>query len=306
MKNDPILAALARLDDISPHTSEGREALAKALAAKSNLVVAKAARIAGDLLMAELSGGLVKAFDRLLPRGASGDKGCAALTAIARALFALDHDDYEPFLAGIKHVQMEASFGPPVDTAVELRAVCAMGLNNTHYRYKLRALVELLADKEWQARAGAIRALATAGSESAALILRFKALTGDQETEVMSECFSALLGVEGVEALPLVREFAMSRDAELCEAALLALGASRRPEAIEWLIRRFHEVASREAKKQILLSLAASRTETAIEFLIQIVRDESEQVSVAAVDAMNIHRDEQLRERVQQALQTRA
>ena len=48
MKNDPIEAALAALDDVPLRTPEGLKQITKALAAKSNLVVAKAARIAGD------------------------------------------------------------------------------------------------------------------------------------------------------------------------------------------------------------------------------------------------------------------
>ena len=47
MKNDPVESALARLDEIPLRTSEGKAAFAKALAAKSNLVVAKAARLLG-------------------------------------------------------------------------------------------------------------------------------------------------------------------------------------------------------------------------------------------------------------------
>ena len=104
----------------------------------------------------------------------------------------------------MRHVQMEPGWGGSSDTAVELRAVCAMGLASTTYPNKLRELVNLLVDREWQARAGAVRAIAAVGSDAAALLLRFKALSGDKEPEVLSECFSGLLAIEGAEALPLV------------------------------------------------------------------------------------------------------
>jgi HEAT repeat protein len=305
MKNDPIQLALGRLDEIELQTPEGRKQIAKALAAKSNLVAAKAARIAGYARMSELKDDLAAAFHRFLARGAEVDKGCQALTAIARALFALDYDEYELYLAGMRHIQKEASFGPPVDTAVELRAVCAMGLAGSRYRQKLHALVDLLVDPEWQARAGAVRAVAAIGSEPAALLLRLKALSGDEETEVTADCLAGLLSVEGTEALPLVRNFAVSGDSALSEAALLALGSSRRPEAVEWLKTRFAEVASTAARKCILLALATSRTEDAIAFLLRVIREESEHASSAAVAAMEIHRDERLRGLMQEAVRAR-
>jgi len=305
MKNDPILMALARLDDIDLQTSDGRKHFAKALAAKSNLVAAKAARIAGEAQVRELNDDLAAAFHRFLQRGADVDKGCMALTAIARALYSLDYDEPELYLAGMKHFQLEASWGPPVDTASELRAVCAMGLASTRYRQPLHALVDMLVDPEWQARAAAVRAIAAVGSESAALLLRLKALSGDRETDVIADCFSGLLALEGSDALTLVESFAKSRAPALAEAALLALGASRRSDAVEWLKNRFGEVASAQIRKSILLSLATSRTEAAIEFLLGLIRDESEQTSAAALAAMEIHRDERLREQIDEALRAR-
>ena len=85
--------------------------MAKALAAKSNLVVAKAARIAGDAQWTELTDNLVAAFDRFLKRGAETDKGCAATMAIARALFNMDYDGEDLYLNGMRHVQMEPGLG---------------------------------------------------------------------------------------------------------------------------------------------------------------------------------------------------
>jgi len=70
---------------------------------------------------------LVTAFDRLLACGAELDKGCVALSATARALFTVGCDDYELFLKGMRHVHMEPVWGGSVDTAAELRGMCAMG-----------------------------------------------------------------------------------------------------------------------------------------------------------------------------------
>lgn len=304
MKNDPIQAALAALDDVPVHTAEGVKHFSKALAGKSNLVAAKAARIIGETQWTELTDELVKAFHRFLARGAETDKGCAALNAIARALYALDYDGAELYLAGMHHVQQEPGYLGATDTAAELRGVCAMGLASTNYRDKLRELVELLVDAEWRARAGAVRAVAAVGSEAAALLLRFKAQVGD-EPDVLGDCFSGLLEVEGAAALPFIERFAVDRDEEVREAAILALGASRRADAVDWLKERFGAVAG-EAKKTILLALATARTEPAIEFLLEVIRKGSESESVLAVAAMEVNRrDQRLREEVEQALRAR-
>jgi hypothetical protein len=48
---------------------------------------------------------------------ARADRGCAAKTAVVRALEALAAPEDAIYLAGIRHVQMEGSFGPPIETA---------------------------------------------------------------------------------------------------------------------------------------------------------------------------------------------
>lgn len=305
MKTDPTEAALARLDEIPLHTPEGRKQFAKALTAKSNLIAAKAARILGDAQWSELKEDLAKAFGRFVRRGAELDKGCLAMTAIARALYALDYDEPDPYLAGIQHIQMEPVWGGSEDTAAELRAICAMGLVSTRNAQTMRHLVDLLVDAEWQARAGAARALAVAGSEAAALLLRLKARSGDREPEVLADCLGSLIAIEGSEALSFVQSFASSRDSGVRQAAFLALGNSRRADAVEWLIKKFSEAADSQTKTCILLSLAASRTEAALDFVLGIVRTGSPQMSAAAVSTMAIHQDSRVRARVEEALNAR-
>ncbi len=306
MKADPIQAALARLDEIPLRTPEGAAAFKKALAAKSNLIVAKAAKIIGAAQWLELSGDLASAFDSLLAKGAPTDKGCAGTIAIARALVRLDYDAPAVFLCGVRHVQMEGSWGPSVDAAVELRAVCAMGLANSAYPHKLRELVQLLVDKEWQARVGAIRAIATVGGESASLLLRLKMLSGDKDPEVTAECFTAVLALEGSEGVPLVASFARSDNPELREAAILAMGASRRADAVDWLIAEFERVVGLPVRKCILLSLSTSRVESALAFLLSLVRDGTSSASSLAIDALSIHgRDANLRLQVDEAVASR-
>ncbi|MDP9053104.1 MAG: hypothetical protein M3N93_02185 [Acidobacteriota bacterium] len=306
MKADPTETALAALDTIPLHTPEGRGQMAKALASRSNLIAAKAARIIvasheAESHWADLKDDLVRHFERFLARGAELDKGCSATTAIARALFHLDYDAPDLFLKGMRHVQLEPVWGKPIDTAAELRGVCAMGLIGTRLPNKLRLLVDLLADTEWQARAGAVRAIAAEGSDAAALLLRLKTLTGDEAPEVLSDCFTGLLALEGPEAMPIVTRFVTHGDAEICETALLALGTSRRADAVEFLRNCFFTMSDPRRQSCILLALSTSRTDAAIEFVLKVIGDENPALSALAISAMEIHRDDGLRARVEAA-----
>ena len=108
--------------------------------------------------------------------------------------------------------------------------------------------------------AGAARAIAAVGSDAAALLLRLKILIGDPEIGCNFRSSGRPLDVDGAEALPLVESIANSRDEALRDAAILALGESRREDAIELLKARFERTADPSAKKCILLALASSRT----------------------------------------------
>jgi hypothetical protein len=294
LKNDLIQNALAKLDD--PDAD-----LARGLQSRWPLVVAKAARLIGDRDRLDLVDKAAGALGALLRAPASSDKGCVAKIAMARTLLKLEHDDAELYLAGMRHVQLEPVWGGSEDVAVDLRAVCAMGLAGSTYYFKLRELVTLMADKEWPVRTGAIRAVAAVGGDSAALLLRLKACVGDKEPEVMSDCFTALLAVEGAPAIPLVLSIAPKS-----EAAILALGGSRLPEAIEALQDLFSRTADPEMRRTILLSLATSRSEKAMEYLSSLIRESSVSTATLALRAAAIHRaDERVRAEVSRAVKAR-
>src|SRR5262249_20692487 len=129
-KSSTIDQALARLADLrsAGRSPQALDELRKALSAKSNLIVAKAAQLIGEMKLTELTDDLPRIFDRFMVDPTSSDKGCAAKTAIAKTLCELDCRTEELFLKGAHHVQLEASWGPPVDTAAELRGTCALGL----------------------------------------------------------------------------------------------------------------------------------------------------------------------------------
>lgn len=308
-KPDPIEQALDRLSALRSEGSLSDEAIAEMkrfLGHKSNLVVAKAAKTVGHARCSQLMPVLVSAFERLMSDPHKLDKGCAALTEIVSALYEMDYLEPEAYLKAIRHVQMEGSFGPPVDVAAKLRAFSALGLVRTRYPHALDEVVPLLVDLVPQARIGAVRALASNGGEAGALLLKLKVLTGDDEPEVMAECFSGLLATPSERALEFVSEYADSEDPAVVEAALLAIGSSRHPAAFDILKEKWERSAGGDLRKTLLLAMALTRSEAAIRFLISLLEEGNAQAAKSSLTALAIYRDnEKIRRSVEEAVSRR-
>jgi hypothetical protein len=304
-KNDALERTLERLGEL--RHAEPRAAITEELRGflrnRSNLVAAKAAIVVRERRIVVLVPELLSAFNKFMAEAPRLDKRCAALTEIARALYELDYDEPEPYLAGIKHIQAEGSYGPPVDEAAKLRAVCAQALLRTGYADALSEAVALLVDREPAARIGAIRALAVNGGETGALLLRLKVLTGDEEPAVLAECFSALLAASGDKSVAFVEKYTDSDDEAISEAALLALGESRLPAAYAVLKEKWDRTVLMPEKEILLVSMAATKLNEAVSFLLSLVESASTQTAAAAVEALSIYR---YNERVSESVRTAA
>src|SRR5271155_3386174 len=112
----------------SPDKYDLKRDLGPFLRHKSNHVIAATATTAERLEATALAQDLVDSFLALIEAPAKRDPGCKALLAIAKALVTMDQSTAQVYFAGTRHVQMEASYGPPADAAAELRGVCAQGL----------------------------------------------------------------------------------------------------------------------------------------------------------------------------------
>ena len=108
-KTEDCLEALSRLR-VDPTAPAARAEIGQYLAHKSNAVVAKAAQLVGNFELQDLRPHLVEAFHRFMKDPATADRGCAAKTAIVRALEALATPEEAIYLTGIRHIQMEGSF----------------------------------------------------------------------------------------------------------------------------------------------------------------------------------------------------
>jgi HEAT repeat protein len=288
-KVDPVEKALDEIGELRVANSpeEQAEKLRTFLRNRSNLVVAKAAKLTCELRLSALVPDLIAAFDRMWVNPAKLDKRCAAMTAIVNALYEFDYAEPEAYLRGIRHVQKEASFGPPVDTAAQMRGMCAQGLLRTHYRDAMAAVTDLLVDPEPPARIGAIRALAANGGEAGALLLRLKVLTGDKDPEIQGESFSGLLAAAGEPALPFVAGYMDSEDEIEAEGAIWALGQSRLSAALTALREKWERTLDRSMRKTLVAALAASRLQEAIDYLCLKLRDSDAETAKAIISALS-------------------
>jgi HEAT repeat protein len=287
-KSDPTEKALNDLGALRNTASPQSVAtdLRRYLANRSNLVVAKAAKIAGELRAGEVIPDLVAAFERLMKDPQKLDKRCAATSEIISTLYELDYTSPEVYLRGLHHVQMEASYGPPVDTAAAMRGMCAQGLLRTRYPDAMLEVVKLLVDPEPPARLGAVRALALNGGDAGALLLRLKVLTGDEEPEVLGECFSGLLTAAPEQSLRFVGEYIDHHEETTAEAAIWALGASRFPAAADLLKEKFERTINRSLRKVVLAALAASRLKESLDFLYSQLRSASQEIAADVLEAL--------------------
>jgi HEAT repeat protein len=292
---------LAELHELraAPTTEAAIAKLKQALAGKTSHAVAKAAEIAGEAELTALVPELAAAFDRLMINPAKADPGCAAKAAIADALYHIGYDDESLFLRGIRHVQLEPVYGGKADTAGPLRGVCALGLVRMNYREVMSALADLLADPEPRVRLAAVRAIAYSENDQGAPLLRLKVLTGDDEPQVISESLQALLRLAPDASLAFVSRLLDGPTTETREAAALALGGSRLPEAFEVLREWWQRTVSVELRRTALLAIAMLRRDQPLEFLLSLVADGNGLDARDAIAALGLYRhDDALRERV--------
>lgn len=292
------VAALSKESD----ASEKRKQLRKHLASKTSLVVAKTAEIIAHLEDHDFVPDLIAAFHRFMKDPTKADKGCAAKTAIAKALLAADCDDEELFRTGVRHVQREPSWGGRSDTAAPLRALCGLGLVQIGSPDAMNELAALLADKEPDARIGAAGALGHCGP-AAAPLLRFKVLTGDEEPAVLAECLRGLMALSPSASFEFVAGFVAPKYPLLYEQAALALAESRLAGVFELLKEKWTTTFDREFKQTLLLPLALTRSEQARDFLISVLETGEATMATAAIAALGIYReDATVRKRAEEAI----
>jgi hypothetical protein len=291
-------------------TAAALDALRKALGDSVNLVSGKAAAIAAECQATQLMPDLRKAFERLFQDGRKSDPQCWGKIALAKALKDLGCRQSEPFMQGLRYIQMEPVWGGEEDTAAALRGSCALALvqcTDLTQGVVLRLLIEALTEGAATVRADAALALQQVAGEEAALLLRLKARCGDKEPSVTGQVLESLLIVEGGSAVPFVTEFLTFGDEEVREEAALALGTSRLPDAITALEKAWQTTRHIRHGEPLLRGISASRQDSAIEFLLGIIREGRTTEAIEALKALELHRDtEYISKCVAGAVQERA
>jgi len=283
------LEALTRVRSMP--AGEALLALRRALADRSNVVVAKAAKVAAELDMREVIPEMLAEFERLFEDPVKRDSQCWGKNAIAKTLREMDYGEGAPFLRGAQWVQMEPVWGGQADTAGTLRGICLLalpGCSDVRRESVMRFLLDALVEKDDAVRADAARAIGSMGGEDAALVLRLKARTGDSAPAVTGQVFESLLAVERSEGLDFVGGFLQPAGGEAAEEAALAIGSSRMERGAELLMAAWEEARGEEYRESILRALGISRQDRASEFLRQVAEEGRERDRAGARAALEL------------------
>ena len=250
----------------------------------------RTADIVREAKLEQFTAALLSAFDRFMIEPTKTDKGYAAKTAIAKALYELEARAENVFIAGVRHAQAEGVWGGTADSAAELRGVCGLGLVRCNYRDAMIELGDLLMNPEPSCRVMAARAIAYSENEAGVPLLRMKALAGDRNADVTAECLAAMLKLSPRKCVDFVARFADSGDEEIRQAAILSLGESRLPAAFNALTEHFHRAITGPRRKPVILAIALTRLPQSLDFLMQVIADEHHSLGIAAIEALTIYR----------------
>jgi len=286
------------------------EYLRKTLAHRNNFLVSKAARLAADAELIALLPEVLAAYDRFFIDAAKSDPQCWAKNALSKALVKLGHRSKDEYLRGMRHHQMEASWGPPIDTAGVLRGTCTHalvdcpGISDADL---LTALLEPLTDIDKTVRMEAARAIGNVGGTSAALLMRLRAMLGpalhsDDEPEVLGAVYSSLLSLEGASAIPLVARALEAGDDTAAEAAF-ALADMRSAASLAALLARLREGADTWFTGVLLSAIALTRLPEALDYLLAAIAHDARDASAAIEAIGRTAPNAELRSRVEQAVE---
>jgi HEAT repeat protein len=254
-------------------------ALRKALAAKKHDLIVEAVQRIGDRKVKELESELAAVFDHFASEGEDDDKRCAAKTAVVKALHQLGCDRSELFLCGVR-CHRPTGFGR--DDAAPLRIASANALAEFGHADAAEIMLELLTDEIADVRITAVRCLAAVAPHQAPMVLRLKALLGDESAPVIEECFSALLQTDARKAIPFVARFLEDADDDVRTSAAIALGESRQQMAFDALVARWQQDFDPDFRTTLLTAIAMLRQDYATRFLLSLI----EEGTTGAADAL--------------------
>lgn len=283
--------------------------LRKFLAHKNNFLVSKAAKLAQEAELAELTPALLAAYERFFIDAVRTDPQCWAKIALAQALAHLEHREKAAYLLGLRHHQMEAVWGGTADTAGTLRTACAHALVDCPGLTDLELLsllLEALTDLDPSVQREAARDIGAVGGSGAVLTLRFRLLLGlrkadAEEAPLLGACLASLLVLDEAEALPLARE-AVRQGGDFAVEAAYALADQRSPQAFAVLREGFEDRANAELQPVLLGAMAQTRLPEAQNYLLDRIAAE-DRCAAQAIEALcRVAPDKELLQRLDEAV----
>src|SRR5258706_11934294 len=165
-------------------------------------------------------------------------------------------------------------------------------------------LASMLADSEPRCRAAAARAIGASRGDAGMALLKYAVLASlaKDDDDVVNECFISIAELNPAKAIPFVAQFLDSPNMGISESAALALGSTRRPEALE-VLKAYADRTVRTASRDVLLlAIATLRIEPAMAYLTALVSGSDTKTASYAIKAMALYkRDEAVRDRVKAA-----
>jgi HEAT repeat protein len=214
----------------------------------------------------------------------AADPNFLAVAPIVEALGRLEGWAPEVYLAGVRLRRMTRTG----DVGISVRVQAAAALARIGYPQALLEIAPLLADVEAQVRLGAARVLGQLGGDGAAAALHLKLRLGDASPDVVGAVMSGLL-----EAMPerYLAEVATGLQSdEHVEVAAIALGETRRSEAIPYLRDALLGKRTGKDTEAILVALAVLRLDAATAVLLEIVENGGEALAEQAIGALAVFR----------------
>ncbi|HAT09420.1 MAG TPA: hypothetical protein DCS97_02230 [Planctomycetes bacterium] len=261
-----------------------------ALADRSSLVVAAAARAAAKHGLDGLQTDLLAALDRHYCDPVENDPQCHAKSALVEALAALGHLAAATYLRAARHRQPEPVWGGREDSAARLRISAAEALSRNGSPDLYRILAEHLADPSPEVRSAAARLTGEVGGERGALLLTLRLHLPEPEADLVGDYAAGLLAADGAAAVPPVAALLDHADPVIVGGVALALGASRLPEAYAPLAAALDGVLRCAQRADLLAAIALLRCSEAAERLLQALADGGED-AVAAAGHLRLYRD---------------
>ncbi len=285
-----------------PDSPASHAILRTALNRSGSFVAAKAAVAVREHLPGGFEEDLKAAFERFMKDSVKTDPGCKAKLAALEALDYLESLDPAPFLTALRYFQPEPGWGSEVDTAWGLRARGALGLARQGHVDFLLLMADLLVDPEAPVREAAADAIAHRGNPAGAGLLQLKLRVGDPQPLVILACMSGLISLVPDWGVATVTAHLHDKNEELCEVAALALGQSRREEALDELLSTLSSEVSPRRRSMLLRALGLHRSDRALEAVLQVVATGSRADAMLAVESLAARSLESgLMERVREA-----